>query len=373
MPEAVILLPSLPKLVDYREDVWQSLWRGAIAEFFATLIFVFIGTGAVVATNTLYGESVNTTPNLVSPLTLIAIAHGFAIMVLIYAIGEISGGHINPAVTWAVVITGKISITRAVVYVFSQLFGAIVGSSLLKSLLPPALQGGMGCHELNPLITPAQGFGAEFIFTFIFLFVVFATAISPFAGKMSPLSGGSKEFGPGKLTPFAVGMAILMLHCVGIPITGASMNPARTFGPAVVNSCWKNHWVYWVGPIGGSTTAAFISQIIFLSTPRDLFRLNNTPQVLRQTPPDPPVETDLTIVTGTEHDIPVQIPLDDLPLDSPEPKPKPKPQQIKIQLTPKVQTPPPEPQKGTEEIHNMHKSASGQSFAIMQEEMVELD
>jgi len=168
-------------------------------------------------------------------------------------------------------------------------------------------------------------------------------------------------------------MAILMLHCVGIPITGASMNPARTFGPALVNGCWKNHWVYWLGPLGGSTTAAFVSQIIFLSTPRDLFRLNNTPQVLRQPPPsEAPVETNLTIVTGTEHDIPVQIPLDDLPLeDPPEPKPKPKPQQIKIQLTPKMQTPP-EPQK-SEEIHNMHKSASGQSFAIMQEEMVELD
>jgi glycerol uptake facilitator-like aquaporin len=85
----------------------------------------------------------------------------------------------------------------------------------------------MGCHSVNAALTPAQGFGAEVIFTFIFIFVVFATAISPFAGKLAPLSGGSSEYGPGKLTPFAVGMTILILHAVGIPFTGASMNPAR--------------------------------------------------------------------------------------------------------------------------------------------------
>jgi hypothetical protein len=125
----------------------------------------------------------------------------------------------------------------------------------------------MGCHSLNPKLTPAQGFGAEVIFTFIFIFVVFATAISPFAGKMAPLAGGSESYGPGKLTPFAVGATILILHTVGIPMTGASMNPARTFGPAVVNGCWDNMWIYWIGPFLGSTSAALIAQMIFLSDP----------------------------------------------------------------------------------------------------------
>jgi len=137
----------------------------------------------------------------------------------------------------------------------------------LKSILPVSLQFGMGCHSVNDLLKPAQGFGAEVIFTFIFIFVVFATAISPFAGKLAPLSGGPNEYGPGKLTPFAVGMTILILHCVGVPFTGASMNPARSFGPAVVHSCWKNHWVYWAGPLLGSTIAAVLAQIIFLSNP----------------------------------------------------------------------------------------------------------
>jgi len=125
----------------------------------------------------------------------------------------------------------------------------------------------MGCHFINPEMTAGQGFGCEVIFTFIFIFVVFATAISPFAGKLAPLSGGEAEYGPGKLTPFAVGMTILILHCVGIPFTGASMNPARTFGPALVNSQWANHWVYWCGPLLGSSIAAIVAQIIFLSNP----------------------------------------------------------------------------------------------------------
>jgi len=125
---------------------------------------------------------------------------------------------------------------------------------------------------LNQYLSPGQGLGAEIVFTFIFIFVVFATAISPFVGKVAPLSGGS-EYGPGKLTPFAVGMTILILHTVGIPLTGASMNPARSFGPAVVANCWANHWIYWIGPLIGSTLAAGIAQLLFLSSPNTLARM----------------------------------------------------------------------------------------------------
>ena len=84
-------------------------------------------------------------------------------------------GHINPAVTWACLITNKISVLRALSYMVSQLIGGILGSALLKSILPKNIQYSMGCHGLNPLLTPGQGFGAEVIFTAIFIFVVFAT------------------------------------------------------------------------------------------------------------------------------------------------------------------------------------------------------
>jgi len=209
-------------------------------------------------------------------LTLIALAHGFAIMVLIYAIGEVSGGHINPAVTWALLITNRLSVLRFFIYTFCQFLGAVVGSGILASITPPELRGGMGCHNINPAMSTGQGLWAEVVYTFIFIFVVFATAISPFVGKIAPLSG--EEYGPGKLTPFAIGMTILILHTVGIPMTGASMNPARSFGPAVVAGCWSNHWVYWLGPTIGSSIAAFVAQFIFLSNPGAVFTSSNRSQ-----------------------------------------------------------------------------------------------
>jgi len=246
------------------DDPWQALWRSGVSEFFATMIFVFIGCGSVAASQAILGASSIQIPSL----TLISLAHGFCIMVMVYTVGEISGGHINPAVTWATLITQKISLLRALIYWVSQLLGAMVGAGILKGLIPPTIPTLLGCHTLNTLLNVGQGLGAEIIFTFIFIFVVFATAISPFVGKVAPLAGGS-EYGPGKLTPFAVGMTILILHTVGIPLTGASMNPARSFGPAVVvgGVCWNNHWIYWIGPLIGSTVAALVAQLIFLSSP----------------------------------------------------------------------------------------------------------
>eukprot|EP01118_Nematostelium_gracile_P007061 TRINITY_DN2287_c0_g1_i2.p1 TRINITY_DN2287_c0_g1~~TRINITY_DN2287_c0_g1_i2.p1 ORF type:complete len:301 (-),score=89.04 TRINITY_DN2287_c0_g1_i2:28-930(-) len=256
------------------EDVWQALWRSAVSEFTATMIFIFIGCGSVVAAQATLGVSSINVPSL----TLISLAHGFCIMVMIYTVGEISGGHINPAVTWATLLTQKISILRALTYWVAQLLGALTGAGVLKGLIPEKLDTLLGCHGVSARLTVGQGLGAEIVFTFIFIFVVFATAISPFVGKVAPLAGGS-EYGPGKLTPFAVGMTILILHTVGIPLTGASMNPARSFGPAVVigGPCWDNHWVYWIGPLLGSTAAALIAQLIFLSSPdalADMFKVN---------------------------------------------------------------------------------------------------
>jgi len=254
-----ILKDRIPKFRDPHDDVWQSLWRGGMAEFFAVAMFVFLGSGSVAAVQDLLGEA----RLEVAALTLISLAHGFAIMILVYSIGEVSGGNINPAITWALLLTNKMSVLRALTYWAFQLTGAVCGAAILRSLHPQILRLGLGCHGLHPQFSPAQGLWCEIVFTFIFVFVVFATAVSPFAGKMAPLSG--EDYGPGKLTPFAIGMTIMCLHTVGIPMTGASMNPARSFGPAIVNGCWNNHWIYWVGPFIGSSMAAWTAQLIFLS------------------------------------------------------------------------------------------------------------
>jgi len=272
----------IPKFRDEKEDAWQSLWRGGVAELVATMIFLFVGTGSVVATQAVLGNGLIAVPSL----TLIALANGFSIMTMIYSVGEISGGHLNPVVTWAILITNRISVIRALVYVIAQLTGAVIGSALLLSFLPPSLMSNMGCLALNSKLNLGQGFGFELIFTFILIFVIFATAISPFAGKLAPLSGSS--YGPGKLAPFAIGMTVLILHTAGIPFTGSGMNPARAFGPAIVNGCWNNHWMYWIAPLCGSTLAAVIAQLIFLNNPNVIVGLiahkNDSAQVNAQSP-----------------------------------------------------------------------------------------
>ena len=268
--------PKLPQPYDREDDHWQSLWRCGLAEFFGTLIFVFIGTGSV--TSAFWPPSPQgATPEFVMQ---VAMAHGFAISISIYSIGEISGGNINPAVSWALMITRKISILRCCVYWVCQLLGAILASAIILSLLPsnewPNGYGAaqlLGCHGKNELITVSSALCYEICLTFIFIFVVFATAISPFVGKMAPVSGGSAEYGPGKLTPLVLGLTILVLHLVGVTFTGASMNPARSFGPALIGGCWENHWIYWVGPLVGSTSAALIANIFFLSSPDSIARV----------------------------------------------------------------------------------------------------
>jgi len=262
-----------PKIVDEKDDVWQALWRSSLAELFGTAIFVFFGTGAAVATFNVAGA--NNVPIGIDTagVLMIAMAFGFGLAVVIYAVGEISGGHINPAVTWATLMTGRLSVVRAFIYWISQLVGAICGSAILKSIIPPDHRDGLGCNDVNSGFNMGIGraFGAELVYTFVFIFVVFATAVSPFVGKIAPLSGGGSDYGPGKLTPLAVGLCIFVLHTVSIPWTGAGFNPARSFGPAVVmGSCWDRHWIYWVAPFCGSTLAATIATLIFLAHPNSI-------------------------------------------------------------------------------------------------------
>lgn len=280
-----------PHLYDKEEDVWQALWRSALAEFFGTLIFVFFGTASVTSSLRLItnardfiasgSASASFISSMVSSATsqlvLIAFGFGFGLAVVIYAVGEISGGHVNPAVTWATLITGRLSVLRFVLYVTCQLLGAMTGSAINKTLTND-LQFALGCNMPNHDIgmSANRALGAEIVFTFIFVFVVFATAISPFQQKLAPLAAGGADYGPGKLTPIALGLCILCLHLVGVPVTGLSANPARSFGVAVALSnvrgeahrCWVDHWVFWAGPIIGATIAAVVATALFLGNPK---------------------------------------------------------------------------------------------------------
>lgn len=236
------------------EDLGPRTWRAVVAEFIATLLFVFVGAGAVaVVTGVLElspGEDA-------AALVAIALAHGLAIALLVAAIARISGGHINPAVTFAAVITGRMKAGPGVLYVVAQLVGAVVGALLLKIALVEGVEGNLGAHALNLDALSSEGAGllVEVVLTFVLVFVVFATAMDP--------------RGMGNLAPMAIGLAVLVDHFVGVPLTGASMNPARSFGPALVADAWDDHWVYWLGPLAGGGLAGLVYYFVYLARPEE--------------------------------------------------------------------------------------------------------
>src|SRR5207244_5062645 len=130
--------------------------------------------------------------------------------------------------------------------------GAIVGACLLDAVVTDSVAGNLGAHTLNMSALSSTGAGlvVEVILTFVLVFTVFATAVD--------------KRGLGNAAPIAIGLAILIDHFVGVPLTGASMNPARSFGPALVANAWSDHWVYWVGPLLGAAMAGLLYHFVFL-------------------------------------------------------------------------------------------------------------
>jgi aquaporin TIP len=232
-----------------REFTSLQAWRSTLAEFIATLLFVFLGAGSVVVTGGLPNGDLDA-----ARLVAIAMAHGLAIALLAYATANISGGHINPAVTFAAWLTRKISAARALMFIAAQLGGAVVAALLLLATIPDASHTNMGAHALGPGVSVSMGLLMEIILTFALVFVIFATAVDP---------GGMAN-----LAPLAIGLTVLVDHLIAVPITGASMNPARSFGPALVAGEWSQHWIYWVGPLIGAVGAGLLYQFAFINRPR---------------------------------------------------------------------------------------------------------
>lgn len=211
-----------------------------IAEAVGTFTLVFVGAGSVCTDYYLKqaGE-----PGI--GLLGIAIAFGFVVVTVVYSIGYISGGHINPATTVAFWVTKRMEANRAIFYIGSQLAGATVGGLLLKVLFPDALASThLGVTTLGAGVNVSQALTMEFIITFFLVLTVFAMLVDPRAPK-----------GFGGL---AIGLVFLFGVLVGGPITGGSMNPARTFGPAIASGFFENHIIYWIGPILGGIAAGFL-------------------------------------------------------------------------------------------------------------------
>ena len=206
--------------------------KAALAEFLATFIFVFIGVGAVGASLDIVGQP--------QTLLYVAAAHGVGIGLGYVAVARISGGHMNPAITISAVLTGRMGVTKAAMYIVAQVLGSAAAAGVLKSIAFD--NDNLGVHRLGGRVTGGEGLMVEVIITFILVFIVFAVAMDK---RANPL-----------VAPFAIGLAIMAGHLVALPLTGASMNPARSFGPALAYGAWSDHWVYWVGPIVGGVIAA---------------------------------------------------------------------------------------------------------------------
>lgn len=207
-----------------------------LAEFIGTFALVFIGVGAITADHLTNGAV---------GLTGIAVAHGLAIAVMVSATAAISGGHLNPAVSFGMLVTGNMSAKEFGAYVFAQCLGALAASSLLMSAISPlALEAvSYGIPAVGESATAGMATVAEIVLTFFLVFVIFGTAVD----KRSPKVGG-----------LFIGLAVTMDIFMGGPISGAAMNPARWLGPAVISGDYMNAWVYWVGPLAGGALAAIL-------------------------------------------------------------------------------------------------------------------
>ncbi|BFG34219.1 hypothetical protein CerSpe_204930 [Prunus speciosa] len=220
--------------------------KAALAEFISVLIFVFAGEGSGMAFNKLTNDASTTPAGLIAA----AVAHAFALFVAVSIAANISGGHVNPAVTFGLFIGGNISLIRSILYWIAQLLGAVIACLLLKFAT-----GGLetSAFSLSSGVSVWNAVVLEIVITFGLVYTVYATAVDPKKGNI------------GIIAPIAIGFIVGANILVAGAFDGASMNPAVSFGPAVVSWTWDNHWVYWLGPFVGAAIAALIYDLIYIT------------------------------------------------------------------------------------------------------------
>lgn len=221
--------------------------RRLVAELFGTFMLVFFGAGAIMTTMF---------PKAGFGLLGIALAHGIALAVGVSATMAISGGHLNPAVTAGMLAIRRIDARTAGLYIAAQIVGAVLAALLLKWLLPSGVTKvlALGTPAIAANITLGSAIAIEATLTFFLMSAVLGTAVSAEAPKIAG---------------FGIGLTLFIGILIGGPLTGAALNPARAFGPALASGQWISQGVYWIGPILGALVAAFLWEKFLLPKATD--------------------------------------------------------------------------------------------------------
>jgi MIP family channel proteins len=223
-----------------------NLTQKLVAEFIGTFALIFFGAGAVCVDFHLRSSGG-------LGLLAIALAHGLAIAIMVSALGHISGGHFNPAITIGFWVTKRLSTVDSLSYWGAQLLGATAAAFLLKAVIPEDIAANifLGTPELMHDFPRWSGMALEAVTTFFLVLVVFATAVDS-RGTFRAIAG------------FGIGLTITLGIMVAGPFTGAALNPARAFGPALASGHWLNWGIYWVGPLAGGFVAGLLYDSLFL-------------------------------------------------------------------------------------------------------------
>lgn len=222
----------------------RATGRSLIGEFVGTFALVFIGAGSIVTDHLTKGAL---------GLAGIAAAHALVLAIMVSAIAHISGAHFNPAVTAALLVARRMSAGLAGLYVVTQLIAAVVAALLLLAVFPSSAW--QPVHLGTPALANGATFGTgvllEAILTFFLVFAVFGVAVD---GR-GPFKG---------IAGFGIGLVLGFDILMGGPLTGAAMNPARAFGPALISGSWQDALVYWIGPLLGAAAAAVVYGYLLL-------------------------------------------------------------------------------------------------------------
>ncbi|KAF2073562.1 hypothetical protein CYY_005111 [Polysphondylium violaceum] len=232
-----------PTKMVYRKPISKprKAFKGFVSEFIGTLYLVYFCCGSVTSAFAFPSG------DFAAKILLACIIQGFALACLIWAVSGVSGCNLNPAVTLANLLSGRVGLINSLSYIAAQVLGCIAGAALLYACLPDLYRGDIGVTHLGPGMNTGEAFLLEMMVTCLLCLTVLGTSVfNVWDRRMN------------RVAPYAIGLALLVGVGIGFPFTGGALNPVRVLGPSIISGVWSNHWVYWLGPLVGAMIAALI-------------------------------------------------------------------------------------------------------------------